>query len=168
MFKNFSQKNQLGGGQLHPLYASDNKLFQKEIITFFSNALWIHLRTVCGPLDSATNWNPSEFKRAGLERKIHLNIQLVEIPYVRMGTTKMRLLESAKRISGKSGKNLSVHSAESWRELWAVVVSKHILLLFHPDSYYFIYCIVVIIWIKTWMLYQACIMYILIYICMYA
>ena len=60
MFKNFSQKNffgggfappknQLGGGQLHPLYASDNKLFQKEIITFFSNALWIHLRTVCGP-----------------------------------------------------------------------------------------------------------------------
>ena len=35
MFKNFSQKNQLGGGQLHPLYASDNKLFQKEIITFF-------------------------------------------------------------------------------------------------------------------------------------
>ena len=44
-------------------------------------------------VDSATNWNPSEFKRAGLERKIHLNIQLVEIPeipYVRMGTAKMR------------------------------------------------------------------------------
>ena len=42
--------------------------------------------------------------RTWKKTKISLIIGLVEIPYVRMGTANLRLLESAKRISGKSAK----------------------------------------------------------------